>query len=148
MEGGITVGAIDPKAEAILEERFGKDTLLSVATMDGGRPTVRIVDAVYEKGSFYSITYALSGKMRQIEANPEVAVCGEWFTGHGVGENLGPLSAEENHALRQILKAAFASWYDNGHISESDPNTIILRIRLTDAVLMSHGTRYELDFME
>jgi general stress protein 26 len=142
------VGAIDPKAEAILEERFGKDTLLSLATMDGGRPAVRIVDAVYEKGSFYSITYALSGKMRQIEANPEVAVCGEWFTGHGVGGNLGPLSAEGNKALHQKLKTAFAAWYDNGHINESDPNTVILRIRLTDGVLMSHGTRYELNFSE
>lgn len=142
------MGAIDPKAEAILEERFGKDTLLSLATMDGGRPSVRIVDALYEKGCFYSITYALSGKMRAIEANPEVAVCGEWFTGHGVGETLGPLNAEANRAFRDKLKAAFALWYDNGHINEADPNTIILRIRLTDAVLMSHGTRYELNFPE
>lgn len=34
----------------------------------------------------------------------------------------------------------------NGHINESDHNTIILRIRLTDAVLFSHGTRYDIDF--
>lgn len=140
------MGAIDPKAEAILEERFGKDTLLSLATVEGCRPSVRIVDALYENGSFYTITYLLSGKMRQIEANPEVAVCGEWFTGHGVGENLGPLSSEENHALRQKLKEAFASWYDNGHINESDTNTILLRIRLIDGVLMSHGMRYDLSF--
>ena len=45
------MSTIDPKAEAILEERFGHDTLLSLATMDGGRPAVRIVDALYEKGS-------------------------------------------------------------------------------------------------
>ena len=35
---------------------------------------------------------------------------------------------------------------DNGHNDFSDENTRILRIRLTDGVLFSHGTRYELDF--
>ena len=140
------MGGIDPKAEAILEERFGRDTLLSLATMDGGRPSVRIVNGYYDDGSFYTITNALSGKMKQIAVNPEVAVCGEWFTGHGVGETLGHLCAEGNAALHQKLKAVFASWYDNGHINEADPNTVILRIRLTDGVLMSHGTRYELSF--
>lgn len=44
------------------------------------------------------------------------------------------------------LRAAFAAWYDNGHTNETDPNTVILRIRLTDGVLMSHGTRYDIDF--
>ena len=140
------MGKIDPKAEVILDERFGRDTLLSLATMDGGRPAVRIVNSYYEDGSFYTITHALSGKMKQIADRPEVAVCGEWFTGRGVGENLGCLRAEGNAALHQKLKAAFAEWYDNGHINEADPNTVILRIRLTDGVLMSHGTRYELDF--
>lgn len=140
------MSTIDPKAEAILNERFGRDTQLSLATMDGERPAVRIVDGYYEDGSFYAITYALSGKMKQIGANPAVAVCGEWFTGHGVGESLGPLCGGGNRALFHKLKAAFASWYDNGHINEADPNTVILRVRLTDGVLMSHGTRYELKF--
>ena len=43
-----------------------------------------------------------------------------------------------------MLRKAFAAWYDNGHTNEDDPNTIILRIRLTDGVLYSKGTRYEL----
>jgi general stress protein 26 len=140
------MSGIDPKAEVIMNERFGRDTLLSLATMDGGRPAVRIVNSYYEDGSFYAITYAPSDKMKQIEKNPEVAVCGEWFTGRGVGENLGSLCDGKNKALRQKLKTAFASWYDNGHINEADPNTVILRVRLTDGILMSHGTRYQLDF--
>lgn len=138
--------AIDPKAESILRERFGKDTLLALATLDGERPSVRTVDGYYADGAFYTITYALSGKMKQIAANPVVAVCGEWFTGHGVGESLGPLAAEANRALKETLQTAFAAWYDNGHINEADPNTVLLRVRLTDGVLMDHGTRYELDF--
>ncbi|MFH1880399.1 MAG: pyridoxamine 5'-phosphate oxidase family protein [Bacillota bacterium] len=140
------MGTIDPKAEAILNERFGHDTLLALATIDAGRPAVRTVNAFYERGSFYSITYALSGKMKQIAIDPQVAVCGEWFTAHGVGGNLGYLCAEKNKPLHEKLKTAFASWYGNGHVNEADENTVILRIRLTDGVLFSHGTRYDLDF--
>ena len=33
--------------------------------------------------------------------------------------------------------------YGNGHINEDDPNTIILKIRLTDGILFSNGLRYE-----
>ena len=68
-----------PKAEAILAERFGHDTLLSLATMDGEIPFVRIVNSYYENGAFYTVTYALSNKMRQIEKNPTVDVCGERY---------------------------------------------------------------------
>ena len=130
----------------VMNERFGKDSLIALATLDGGRPSVRNVNALYEDGAFYVITHALSGKMKQIALNPAVAVSGEWFTGHGVGENLGHLCAEKNHAIAAKLRAAFAAWYGNGHINEADPNTCILRIHLTDSVLFSHGTRYDLDF--
>lgn len=44
------------------------------------------------------------------------------------------------------LRTVIAEWYSNGHTDESDPNTIILRIRLTDVILLSHGTRYDIDF--
>lgn len=139
---------MDARALEIMDERFGRDTELSLATLDAGRPAVRVVDAYYEGGSFYCITHALSGKMKQIAANPAVAVCGEWFTGRGIGESLGWLCAAENADVLRKLKAAFASWYGNGHIDEADPNTVILRVRLTHGVLMSRGTRYDLDFTE
>mgnify|MGYP000101131229 CR=1 FL=1 len=134
------------KALAIMEERFGHDTLLSLATVDGTIPCVRIVNSYYENGAFYTITYALSNKMKQMEANPVVAVCGEWFTAHGIGENMGHICAGRNTEIAAKLRKVFAEWYSNGHTDESDPNTCILRIRLTDGVLLSHGTRYEIDF--
>ncbi len=46
------------------------------------------------------------------------------------------------------MKIAFAEWIGNGHNDFSDPNTIILRIDLTEGVLFSHGTRYDIDFTE
>ena len=136
----------DPQALSILNERFGHDTLLSVATMDGNRPAVRIVDSFYEDGVFYTVTYALSNKMSQIKSNPQVAVCGEWFTAHGIGENIGHPRDERNIDIMDKLRVVFAEWYDNGHTDESDPNTCILRVRLTDGVLFSNGTKYEIDF--
>ncbi len=136
----------------ILSERFGKDSLISIATMDGSRPSVRTVDAYYEDGAFYVVTYALSNKMKQIGVNPEVAICGEWFTAHGIGENLGYVREESNEAMMTKLREAFVAWYSNGHVNENDPNTCLLRIRLTDGVLIDHEKKYgawqyKLDFV-
>ena len=134
------------QALSLLAEKFGCDTLLSLATIDGSRPSVRIVNSYYEDGAFYTVTYALSGKMKQIRINPEVAICGEWFTAHGIGENLGYVCDAKNTELMATLRTVFAEWYCNGHIDEDDPNTCLLRVRLTDAVLFSNGTKYVMDF--
>ncbi len=126
----------------IMTERFGHDSLISVATAEGTQPYVRTVDGYYEDGAFYIVTYALSSKMKQIEANPQVSVCGEWFTALGIGENLGYVRDERNAAMMAKLREAFASWYSNGHVNEDDPNTCLLRIRLTKGVLIDHEKKY------
>ena len=131
---------------AIIQERFGKDSLIALATVDGDIPAVRAVNTVYIDGAFYVVTYALSGKMKQIAKNPTVAICGDWFTAHGVGENLGHVLLEENQNIMEKLRTAFSAWYNNGHTNEADPNTCLLKIRLTDGVLFSHGTRYDIEF--
>ena len=130
----------------ILTDRFGKDSLIALATVEDGIPHVRTVDAVYIDGAFYVVTYSLSGKCKQIAKNPTVAISGEWFTAHGVGENLGHVLLPENKEIMDILRTAFAAWYDNGHTNEADPNTCLLKINLTDGVLFSNDTRYEIDF--
>lgn len=132
----------------ILTERFGKDSLIALATVDDGIPSVRTVDAMYIDGAFYVVTYSLSRKMQQIAKNPVVAISGEWFTAHGIGENLGHVLSEENKTVMEILRAAFAAWYTNGHTSEADPNTCLLKIKLTDGVLFSNGERYDIEFGE
>ena len=131
------------QADAILRERFRKDSLIAVATCEGNTPYVRAVDAYYLDGAFYCVTYALSNKMRQIEKHPLVGLCGEWFTGHGMAENLGHVLLEENRAMMDILRSAFSTWYSMGHVNEEDPNTILLKIMLTDGVIMALGERIE-----
>ncbi|MBR5094720.1 MAG: pyridoxamine 5'-phosphate oxidase family protein, partial [Oscillospiraceae bacterium] len=80
--------------------------------------------------------------MQQIRNNPVVAVTGEWFTAHGKGIDLGYFEKPENKHIAAKLRDVFAEWIDNGHNDFSDENTIILCIRLTDGLLLSHGTRY------
>lgn len=131
------------QAEKIMTERFGEDNVIALATAENNVPYVRSVNAYYENGAFYIITYALSNKMKQISDNPTVAITGEWFTAHGKAVSLGFIGKPENTSIAGKLKAVFASWIDNGHTNLNDENTIILCVKLTDAVLFSHGTRYE-----
>lgn len=131
------------EAEKIMNERFGKDTVIALATAENGIPYVRNVNAYYENGSFYVITHAHSGKMKHIENNPVAAIAGEWFTAHGKGINLGYFGKKENHIIAEKLKNVFREWIDNGHADFDDENTIILRVELTDGLLLSHGSRYE-----
>lgn len=134
-------------AMKIMNERFSKDSLIAVATTDGKRLYNRMVDALFQDGAFYVSTYARSNKMRQIEANPEVAICAvDWFSGHGTGRNLGWVLDPQNAEIRAKLRAAFV-WYDDAN-NEEDKNCCILEIRLTDGMLIKdhHAIRYQIDF--
>lgn len=135
---------IRPEVEKIMMERFGKDTVIALSTVENEVPYVRYVNAYYENGAFYIITYSLSSKIKQLEKNSNAAIAGEWFTAHGKGINLGYFGKEDNHIIAEKLKTVFSEWIDNGHNNFDDENTIILCVELTDGLLFSHGTRYEL----
>lgn len=137
---------LSEEAEKILNDRFGRDSIIALATTEDGIPYVRNVNAFYEDKAFYVITYGLSNKMKQIEKNPFVAISGDWFTAHGEGINLGYFNKKENAEIAEKLRTAFAEWIDNGHNDFNDVNTCILCIKLTDGLLLSHGTRYDIDF--
>lgn len=137
---------LNAESKRIMEERFGKDSIIALATAADGIPSVRNVNGYYEDGAFYVITYALSNKMKQIAKNPNIAIAGDWFTAHGKGINLGYFYKEENKDIAEKLRKAFVEWIDNGHNNFEDENTCILCIQLTDGVLFSHGTRYVIDF--
>jgi len=126
----------------IMTERFSQDSLIAVATVADGQPFVRTVDGYYEDGAFYVVTYTLSNKMKQIAANSDVAVCGQWFTGHGIGTNLGHVLDESNAVMMTKLRQVFAGWYTAGHVDESDPNTCLLRISLTSGVITDNEKKY------
>lgn len=136
-------------ASKIMAERFSKDSLIAIATTDGDRIHNRMVDAYYEDGAFYISTNARSNKMKQIEAAPEVAVCAvDWFSGHGIGQNLGWVLDPKNADIRSKLREAFSAWYDHAN-NEQDKNCCILEIHLTDGMLVKDhfAVRYKVDFV-
>lgn len=137
---------IPEEAKRLMDERFGHDTLIALATAADDIPNVRAVNAYYENGAFYIITHAQSNKMKQIAENPNVGLCGEWFNAHGIGLNLGWFCKEDNRIIAEKLKNVFREWIDNGHNNFDDENTCILCVRLKDGVLFSHGTRYDILF--
>lgn len=143
----------------LIDEKFGngRDNAISLATIaceanpDGNmRPVVRTVDAYYEDGIFYVVTYAKSNKMKQIEKNPEVSIAGclEMFTANGLGENLGWVLNPKNAKIRAKLRTAFAEWYDMAN-NEQDENCCILAIHLTRGTLnINHWEKlYHMDFV-
>ena len=132
--------------EKILIERFGNDNIIALATTVDNKPYVRSVNSFYENGSFYVLTYGLSNKMKQIHQNPCVAIAGDWFTANGKGINLGYFGDKENEKIANKMLVIFSEWINNGHNNFEDKNTCILQIKLTDGVLFSQGTRYDIDF--
>ena len=136
---------LSAETKTIMTERFGKDSLISLATVEGTIPWVRMVNSYYEDGAFYVITFSTLNKVRQIEKNPAVAICGDMYAFHGIGENLGHILDEKNTEIAAKLRTAFADWYDS-EINESNPNFCILCIHLTKGTLFLGGNRYDMDF--
>ena len=48
---------ISIEALAILNERFGCDSLIALGTVDGTTPHVRAVNSYYENGAFYVVAF-------------------------------------------------------------------------------------------
>lgn len=134
----------------------GKDNVIALATIalekssrGNPQPCVRDVDAYYENGMLYIVTYALSNKVKQIEANPEVSIAADFedFSSCGIAENLGWVLDPKNAEIRTKLRKVFEEWYDFAN-NEEDPNFCFVAIRLTKGTLrLDHGQRiYRFDF--
>lgn len=147
-------------AMKLLEERCGndKEEVIALATIslspnDAGnpRPAVRMVCAYYEDGAFYVSTDARKNKMLQIEKNNEVSVCGlDWYAFQGRAENLGWVKDEKNAEIRAKFKKIF-DWFDEVG-DEDNPNSIVLRISLTEGTITDNEQKYgeyqyEVDFI-
>lgn len=144
----------------LMEERCGndKEELIALATISlssnaaaNPRPAVRMVCAYYEDGVFYVSTDARKNKMLQIEKNNEVSVGGlDWYTFQGTAENLGWVKDEKNAEVRAKFKKVF-NWFDEVG-DEDNPNSIVLRITLTEGTITDNERKYgegqyEVDFI-
>jgi len=135
---------LNMEADKILKDRFKTGQLIALATAADNKPYVRAVNAYYENGAFYIMTDASSGKMKQMEANPEVAICGQLLNARGIAENIGHVLKPEHDELMKTLRVALAEWYSYGNVNEEDPDTVILKVTLTQATVIDNKIRYEL----
>lgn len=133
------------EALAGMEELYGCDVPMSLATIAGDWPGIRVVDVYFAHGAFYITSHAKSCKMLEIAQNPNVALNHQLFVARGIAENIGHPLAAGNEALREELQRAFAKFYSR-HVDESDPDTCILRITPTWALVFANGFKYITDF--
>lgn len=133
------------EAVDVMKELYGKDTAMPLATVNGSKANIRVVNAYYKEKAFYITTYALSNKMKEIMKNPNVALNHNLFVAHGTGENIGNPLDEPNKELREELKRVFVAFYDK-HVDEEDENTCILKIALDDALVFANDYKYIIDF--
>lgn len=133
------------EATAVMKELYGKDTAMSLATVNGNKADIRVVNTYYKENAFYITTYALSKKMTEISKNPNVALNHNLFVAHGTGENIGNPLDTHNRELREELRKVFIAFYDK-HVNEQDRNTCILKVALHDALVFAHDFKYFIDF--
>lgn len=134
------------EAICLMADFYGKDTVVSLATVNGNKANVRTVDAYFKDNAFYVTTYALSQKMNDIITNTSAAICRDLFVCHGQAVNIGHPLKDGNLALRDELREIFHTFYDK-HVNEKDEHTCILRIDLEDALLFANNYKYNIDFV-
>lgn len=138
------------KAIKLMEEFCGngKDNVIALATIalspnDAGdpRPVVRMVDAYYEAGVFYVSSASWKNKTMEIAKNKEVSICGlDLFSAQATAENLGWVKDEKNREIRKKMKKYF-EWF-NDHGNEESPDSIVLRITLTEGTITDNEKKY------
>lgn len=129
----------------LLKEQLGQDVVISLATCTENGVNVRNVDGYYKDGFVYILTHTGTHKMKEIEKNPNIAICKDLMCAQGIGENLGNPKEHSNRELREELKKVFYKFYDR-HVNEEDPGTCILKITLSNAIAFSRDTKYVIDF--
>jgi hypothetical protein len=92
------------EAVTVMKELYGHDVAMPLATLNGNKANIRVVNAYYKENAFYITTYGLSNKMKEIDKNPNVALNHNLFVAHGIGKSIGNPLEERNRDLREELK--------------------------------------------
>lgn len=137
-----------PESLKVLDSLFSKDCQFALATSENNIPQVRYIDAFYNDGCFYIVTYGTSKKVKDIEANPQVALVSHRLHRFlGVAKNIGHPLQKENTEIRAMLLQAFEKWYFLAN-DEKDPKTCYIQIRLTEGFFYHEGFGYQVDFVK
>ena len=125
----------------LIENRFNHTgRLIFMATSIDNTPYIRAMTPYYHDGSFYFISSLLSEKIKHIESNNIVALCGEWFNAQGIAyiTKLDDLSP----ALKQSIITSTQSWIILGNVDLDDNNTCIIQVKLTEGYIVENKEKY------
>jgi uncharacterized pyridoxamine 5'-phosphate oxidase family protein len=116
-----------------IEDYFVKQNLVSLATVEGNQPRVRIVSLIRLDGCFYVITGSRGGaetaKVRQIRENPRV----EFVKQVEREGKIGNIRAEAIASISEdfVLKTRLfdeVEWVKDYFSSPDNPDYVVLRI--------------------
>lgn len=135
------------KSLEVLENLFTKDCTFMLATSTEDKPSLRVVDTYYENGVFWIVTYATSQKVKEIEKNPNIALCNNFYKFRGKAYNTGHPLDKNNQEIREKLIKVFEPWYF-AHNNENDENMCYVKVIPESGFFHKDGTGYEVDFLQ
>ena len=126
---------------SLIEKRFNNtNKLIFLATSIDNTPYIRAMTPYYHEGSFYFISSLLSEKIKHIEINNKVALCGEWFNAQGLAY-IKVLKDLDKSLLNEII-ALTGDWIKLGHVDLNDNNTCIIQVTLTEGYIVENKTKH------
>ena len=136
------------KAISVMKDLFGRDYQFCLASVSGGVPSQRYVDAYFDGECFYVVAYGLSRKVKEIAENPDVSLCTrKMYSFTCKAYNIGHPLKPENSAIRAKLTKAFEKWYFL-HNNEDDENMCYIRIEPVTGFFHKNEMGYSVDFAD
>lgn len=130
----------------ILEEHFGGDYIYVFATSNDNIPSTRVVDAYYDNGAFWIVTYGTTRKVKELEKNPNVSLCNNFHVFNGKAYNVGHPLDESNKKIREKLIKVFEPWYF-AHNNEEDKDMCYVKIEPETGFFHKDKSGYRIDFV-
>lgn len=135
------------KSIDVLAELFSRDFTFVMATTAEDVPTARVVDTYYDDNAFWVVTYENTNKVSDIEKNPNVALCNDFYRFKGKAYNMGHPLKEENKAIREKLINVFEPWYF-AHNNENDEDMCYVKIEPESGTFHKDGMGYRVNFID
>jgi general stress protein 26 len=130
----------------VMSELFAKDFTFNLATAKENCPSVRVVDTFYDNEVFWIVTYAKSNKVKELEVNPNVALCNNLYSFTGKAYNAGHPLDKANKEIRDKLIIVFKNWYFL-HNNEDDKNMCYVKFVPESGFFYKDSTGFKVDFL-
>lgn len=130
----------------VMSVLFAKDYHFALATVKNNVPSIRFIDAFFDDGVFYIVTYSKSQKVEELTQNSNVSLCNRLYRFSGKAYNIGHPTLTENKEIREKLIKVFEPWYFE-HNNENDENMCYVKVELEQGFFYKDGTGYKVNFV-